>query len=168
MFVYQSTLLDTLYKTDRVPSFFINEANSASNESSSNKSPEMFKSQKSVNISAIISETAEASPSMASTEESKSNQNSFRKLFHGNSLLWKRLPHTHWPMLFGLYNISLYGNFISILPPIHLSMIITPDSAKQLRHPLEVRVNFCLNVRKSFNNSLIAYCLAFLEAGTVS
>jgi hypothetical protein len=40
-------------------------------------------------------------------------------------------------MLFGLYNMSLYGNFIAILPPIHLSLAIHPDAAKQLRHPQE-------------------------------
>ena len=50
---------------------------------------------------------------------------------------WKRLPYTHWPMLFGLYNMTLYGQYITILPPIHLSMTISPESAKSLRHPKE-------------------------------
>ena len=58
-------------------------------------------------------------------------------LHHPDYNPWKRLPHTHWPMLFGLYNITLYGNYITILPPIHLSMTISPESAKSLRHPKE-------------------------------
>ena len=40
-------------------------------------------------------------------------------------------------MLFGLYNMTLYGQYITILPPIHLSMTISPESAKSLRHPKE-------------------------------
>ena len=51
---------------------------------------------------------------------------------------WSKLPSTHWPMLFSLYNITLHGRYITLLPPIHLSMIIGPDSAKMLRHPKEV------------------------------
>ena len=51
---------------------------------------------------------------------------------------WSKLPSTHWPMLFSLYNITLHGRYITLLPPIHLSMIIGPESAKMLRHPKEV------------------------------
>ena len=51
---------------------------------------------------------------------------------------WSKLPSTHWPMLFSLYNITLHGRYITLLPPVHLSMIIGPESAKMLRHPKEV------------------------------
>ncbi len=50
---------------------------------------------------------------------------------------WKRLPHTHWPALFALYNVSVSGGYVSILPPVHLSVAIAPDAARQLRHPRE-------------------------------
>ena len=33
--------------------------------------------------------------------------------------------------------MTLYGQYITILPPIHLSMTISPESAKSLRHPKE-------------------------------
>ena len=41
-------------------------------------------------------------------------------------------------MLFGLYNMSLYGQYITILPPIHLSLTISPEVAIGLRHPDEL------------------------------
>jgi hypothetical protein len=40
-------------------------------------------------------------------------------------------------MLFGLYNISLSGQYISLLPPIRLSLVISPETARRLRHPQE-------------------------------
>ena len=41
------------------------------------------------------------------------------------------------PMLFNLYNISLSGQYVSILPPILLSLAISPETARRLRHPQE-------------------------------
>ena len=68
---------------------------------------------------------------------------SLSKLLHNPDYNpWKRLPYTHWPMLFGLYNMTLYGKYITILPPIHLSMTISPESAKSLRHPKEYDPKF--------------------------
>lgn len=40
-------------------------------------------------------------------------------------------------MLFNLYNISLSGQYVSVLPPILLSLAISPETARRLRHPLE-------------------------------
>ena len=40
-------------------------------------------------------------------------------------------------MLFGLYNISLSGQYICLLPPIRLSLAISPETARRLRHPQE-------------------------------
>ena len=50
---------------------------------------------------------------------------------------WSRLPSTHWQMLFSLYNLTLQGRHVTLLPPIHLSIVIGPESAKMLRHPKE-------------------------------
>ncbi|KAK2173041.1 hypothetical protein NP493_908g00028 [Ridgeia piscesae] len=65
---------------------------------------------------------------------------------HGSSLVahhdmesWRHLSHTHWPKLLGFYNISLRGRYITILPTIHLSKLVSPDSALSERHPLEVK-----------------------------
>ena len=41
------------------------------------------------------------------------------------------------PMLFNLYNISLSGQYVSVLPPILLSLAISPETARRLRHPQE-------------------------------
>ena len=40
-------------------------------------------------------------------------------------------------MLFGLYNMSLSGQYVCLLPPIRLSLAISPETARQLRHPQE-------------------------------
>jgi hypothetical protein len=41
-------------------------------------------------------------------------------------------------MLFGLYNMSLSGQYVCLLPPIRLSLAISPETARQMRHPQEV------------------------------
>lgn len=56
---------------------------------------------------------------------------------HTDVELWHHLSYKHWPTLFSYYNISLYGKFISILPSLHLSIIVDPNEAISLRHPRE-------------------------------
>lgn len=56
---------------------------------------------------------------------------------HVDGELWKLLSFQHWSAIFGYYNISLSTKYISILPSIQLSVPVTPESAKQNRHPLE-------------------------------
>lgn len=54
---------------------------------------------------------------------------------HTEAELWKDLNHKHWLTMFGYYNISLYGRYISIIPSIHISMLINPQEAIQFRQP---------------------------------
>ncbi|GFN75373.1 sterol regulatory element-binding protein cleavage-activating protein [Plakobranchus ocellatus] len=56
---------------------------------------------------------------------------------HTNLELWRKLSPMHWPMLLRCFNISLTGRYISILPVIHLSDIIDPLVAIELRHPID-------------------------------
>lgn len=44
------------------------------------------------------------------------------------------LPNHHWSNIFSLYNISLVGRYISILPPILLSIPVQPPVALQVRN----------------------------------
>ncbi|XP_069110525.1 sterol regulatory element-binding protein cleavage-activating protein-like [Argopecten irradians] len=60
-----------------------------------------------------------------------------RPVEHTQFDLWRQLNYKHWPTLFSYYNITLYGKFISILPTIHLSMIVDPQEALDKRHPSE-------------------------------
>ncbi|ESO96220.1 hypothetical protein LOTGIDRAFT_239368 [Lottia gigantea] len=53
---------------------------------------------------------------------------------HTELELFNDLSYDHWPTLFGHYNISLFGHYVSILPTIHLSSTINPDMAVNLRH----------------------------------
>ncbi|CAH1788116.1 unnamed protein product [Owenia fusiformis] len=59
---------------------------------------------------------------------------------HEDYETWKKLSYMHWPTLFGYYNISLAGRYISILPSIHLSDLINPNDAISLRHPEESKL----------------------------
>jgi hypothetical protein len=59
------------------------------------------------------------------------------KLKHMGYDPWKRLSHYHWPAILSLYNISLSGHYISILPPIRLSHAVSSEQARALRNPDE-------------------------------
>ena len=61
--------------------------------------------------------------------------NEWRLLKHHSRSFLRRLPHTHWPTLFSYYNISLRGNYLSMLPPILLSIPVTPEDARAFHHP---------------------------------
>ncbi|XP_052246747.1 sterol regulatory element-binding protein cleavage-activating protein-like [Dreissena polymorpha] len=54
---------------------------------------------------------------------------------HTNLETWRALSHTHWTTMFSYYNISIIGKYISILPSLHLSAVISPEEAIQLRVP---------------------------------
>lgn len=58
-------------------------------------------------------------------------------LQHDNLEPWKDLSHMHWPTLLRYYNVSLLGRYLSLLPSIHLSMVISPEVAIQLRNDKE-------------------------------
>ncbi|OTF80936.1 hypothetical protein BLA29_001406 [Euroglyphus maynei] len=54
-----------------------------------------------------------------------------------DNLMTKPFANQHWTNLFSLYNISLAGRFISILPPIFLAVPITPERAKLCRNAFD-------------------------------
>ncbi|XP_053374079.1 sterol regulatory element-binding protein cleavage-activating protein-like [Mercenaria mercenaria] len=54
---------------------------------------------------------------------------------HTDLETWRKLSHVHWVTMFSYYNISIVGKYISILPSIHLSVIIPPEEAIRLRVP---------------------------------
>jgi len=78
------------------------------------------------NLSSIITSTVEGR-----------KLESLARLQHRDAEYWRRLPYSHWPMLFGLYNISVYGRRLALLPPILLSTVVSPEAVVQLRSPHE-------------------------------
>lgn len=56
------------------------------------------------------------------------------RLQHSGFDPWRRLSHHHWPAILSMYNISVAGRYISILPSIRLSLSVTPDVARSLRN----------------------------------
>jgi len=62
---------------------------------------------------------------------------SLARLQHRDADYWRRLPYSHWPMMFGLYNISVYGKRLALLPPVLLSSVISPEAVVKLRSPYE-------------------------------
>ena len=125
LFVYQSSLLETIFKTRFDPSLPLESAQSNISNQPSNLGNKKVIAKK-LNISALIADIDPTQPPAP-----------FKKLLHNDGNQWTRLPHTHWPLLFGLYNVSLYKSYITVLPPIELSMLISPETAKELRHPQE-------------------------------
>ena len=53
----------------------------------------------------------------------------YQSLKHSYPDLSDFLPDTHWPTLFGYYNISLKGEYITLLPPILLSIPVSVEDA---------------------------------------
>jgi len=138
-FVYRTTLLDSVFTPNNEPTFVVegDGARLASHLQGGRKQVNLSTIMSEVNLTAIMSE-AEVTPGITSSTAPSSSP-AYKRLFHmnGESGSWKRLPHTHWPMLFSLYNISLYGGYLSFLPTMHLSAVISPETAKHLRHPQE-------------------------------
>lgn len=58
-------------------------------------------------------------------------------LEHADLEMWRQLSYKHWPTFFGYYNMSVCGRFVTILPSIHLSAVISPQDALKFRHPNE-------------------------------
>ena len=55
------------------------------------------------------------------------------RLQHRDADYWRRLPYSHWPMLFGLYNISVNARHLVLLPPILLSSLVSPEQVAVLK-----------------------------------
>lgn len=60
-----------------------------------------------------------------------------KELYSHNPYIWRRLTTYHWQVLFGVYNITLTGRYISILPSICVSVPVDPKVAIIQRHPHE-------------------------------
>ena len=89
------------------------------------------------NISSILSAMDPKAEGYEGLSTGGRRGESLSKLVHRTYDYWRRLPYSHWPMLFGLYNVSVYSSYLSLLPPISLNMVISPDAAVQLRSPNE-------------------------------
>ncbi len=87
-----------------------------------------------MNLSALMS--APPPPSSAPPLRENSSPFLLPRLLHSETDRdsWKRLSHTHWPALFALYDVSVYGGYVSVLPPVQLSVAISPETARQIRY----------------------------------
>lgn len=56
------------------------------------------------------------------------------RLQHPQLELWRRLSYRHWPDLLAIYNFSLAGSCIALLPPIRLSIPVHPDRLVNVRN----------------------------------
>jgi len=65
------------------------------------------------------------------------NEKLQKELLEPNPRSWRRLSQFHWPVLLGVYNVSLSGKYISVLPPICITIPVDPNVAVALRHPHE-------------------------------
>ncbi|KAL0277128.1 UNVERIFIED_CONTAM: hypothetical protein PYX00_004516 [Menopon gallinae] len=61
---------------------------------------------------------------------------------HGDQDPHQRLSLYHWPVLMSLYNISLTGKCITVLPAIRISHVVSPEKALSMRNPNEKMEHF--------------------------
>merc|ERR1719187_1531149 len=133
MFIYQTGLVENLFKkagllpvSDTVDIDIPNLANTSGLPVDQFHGAFMnaLNKKNAENLSNIIS--------IQSSEGSRKTE-SLLRLKHKQTDYWKQLPYSHWPMLFGLYNMSLHGKHLTLLPPICLSMVISPEAVVKLR-----------------------------------
>jgi hypothetical protein len=84
----------------------------------------------------LLSETASAAAVNDSNWESQ-HAEELHKLAHSGLEPWRMLSQHHWASILRLYNISTAENYLSILPPIGISIAVPPHSALILRNPNE-------------------------------
>lgn len=83
----------------------------------------------------------------SSSKEPLPSHHENANLHHSNARLWEELPTKHWTTLFGYYNISVAGRYISILPPIFLSVPVPASKAVEMRHADDHKTVFHTNWR---------------------
>jgi len=74
----------------------------------------------------------------SSSNMSGTSQVTLQDLFRKNPYAWRKLPADHWQVLLGVYNFSLSGKYVSVLPPLCISIPVTDKRALELRHPSEI------------------------------
>jgi len=144
IFIYKAGILEYIIKgagfipKDRAPTIDIPNLNTTSQRSRPRPRPEKGGVE---NISTILasmrSQASETDQDNPATGGRGARTEYLSRLQHRTSEYWRRLPYSHWPMLFGLYNMSVFGSHLSLLPPISLSMVISPEAVVQLRSPHE-------------------------------
>uniref|UniRef100_T1K2T8 Sterol regulatory element-binding protein cleavage-activating protein n=1 Tax=Tetranychus urticae TaxID=32264 RepID=T1K2T8_TETUR len=92
-----------------------------------------------VKESKLSKEPVSRAPPIEVVSETKSNdfEHSQNRLKYSNKDPRELLSSHHWFTLFGFYNISLSGKYLSFLPPIHLAIPVDPTEAHKTRHPSE-------------------------------
>ena len=131
IFIYQSGLVETMMRgAGWVPGGRTSNAGGGMDLSSLPRGilqPWSFDGRSSAeNLSSIISSHVEGR-----------KVESLARLQHRDAESWRHLPYSHWPMLFGLYNISVYGQRLTLLPPVLLSTVVSPEAVVKLRSPYE-------------------------------
>lgn len=78
---------------------------------------------------------SEASGSLPLAVKDGNEMEWLNRLQHPKNVdLWRRLSYRHWPDLLDIYNISLAGKCIAMLPPIRLSISVHPDRLAEVRN----------------------------------
>ena len=116
VFIYNSSFLDHLIKTHQLELFLPSAPKNASTHQEATKASEDRP------LMAALGDLKNLS--IQQEDQDLSKKNHLKKLLPNRPALeiWSRLPSTHWPMLFSLYNVSLQGQYVTLLPPIHLSI----------------------------------------------
>lgn len=86
-------------------------------------------------VPGVVEEALNRSHQEAQAQKDHPDVDSLSRLQHPKNFeFWRRLSHRHWPDLLAMYNYSLAGNCIAILPPIRLSVPVQPDRLQEVRN----------------------------------
>lgn len=96
----------------------------------------------SINISPLLSNTANYYTNQQENASYTLDSSDLKKLKHPEFSPWMRLSTKHWESILRKYNISLFGQYVAILPNIRLSAVVRPEQAVMLRNPEEKYENF--------------------------
>ncbi|CAG2162507.1 unnamed protein product [Oppiella nova] len=96
-----------------------------------------FVAKSALNSEHINQKSSKTEDKFDNNSDTTADMPQMHRLVHHNPNLWKSLSSQHWSALFNYYNLSLSGNYITILPPILLSIPVSPESTVQTRNPAE-------------------------------
>ncbi|KAF0300972.1 Sterol regulatory element-binding protein cleavage-activating protein [Amphibalanus amphitrite] len=74
-------------------------------------------------------------PSSAATDDD------LTLLRHRDPAVWHRLHDFHWMSLMRVYNVTTRGGYVTVLPPVYVSLAVSPQEALQARHPRDAEVS---------------------------
>ena len=80
-------------------------------------------------------------PAAAAAAAAAATDDDLTLLRHRDPAVWHRLHAFHWMSLMRVYNVTTRGGYVTVLPPVYLSLAVPPQEALLARHPRDAEVS---------------------------